>query len=250
MDAEVHRPYGGADVLQLIAEACSSELDWIIYAACVLSFRSLARVGEISSTKRSGVGKSDFSFWGLKRGERWVSRQLGPYAAVWARWLRRVRPRHGLVLGSASDVEEGMEPLLRGTARPEVRWHAWRRAGACFLRTMGLPWRFLCWWGRWETRGGRLLGPGTRPPPPPLRAFRAHLVTKGQWLLTIHMVAPKAPEIFFFIPLAHVASLPAQAVEHPNAILEPNLDSNAHPNPPPAPNPTANPTHDPNPNQD
>ena len=45
------------------------------------------------------------------------------------------------------------------------------------------------------------------------------------------MVAPKAPENFFFIPLAHVASLPAQAVEHPNAILEPNLDSNDHPNP-------------------
>ena len=101
-----------------------------------------------------------------------------------------------------------------------------------------------------QTRGGRLLGPGTRlpPPPPPPRALRAHLVTKGQWLLTIHMVAPKAPEIFFFIPLAHIASLPAQAVEHPNAILEPNLDSNAHPNPQPAPNPTPNPTHDPNPN--
>ena len=100
----------------------------------------------------------------------------------------------------------------------------------------------------WYTaRGGRLLGPGTRPPPP-LRALRAHLVTKGQWLLTIHMVAPKAPENFFFIPFAHVASLPAQAVEHPNAILEPNLDSNAHPNPQPAPNPTPNPTHDPNPN--
>ena len=86
----------------------------------------------------------------------------------------------------------------------------------------------------------------TPPPPPPFRALRAHLVTKGQWLLTIHMVAPKAPKIFFFIPLAHVASLPAQAVEHPNAILEPNLDSNAHPNPQPAPNPTPNPTHDPN----
>ena len=70
-------------------------------------------------------------------------------------------------------------------------------------------------------------------PPPPLQALRAHLVTKGQWLLTIHMVAPKAPEFFFFIPLAHVASLPAQALEHPNAILEPNLDSNAHPNPNP-----------------
>ena len=40
-------------------------------------------------------------------------------------------------------------------------------------------------------------------PPPPLPALRAHLVAKGQQLLAIHIVAPKAPEIFFFIPLAH-----------------------------------------------
>ena len=29
------------------------------------------------------------------------------------------------------------------------------------------------------------------PPPPPLPALRAHLVTKGQWLQAIHRVAPK-----------------------------------------------------------
>ena len=28
----------------------------------------------------------------------------------------------------------------------------------------------------------------------PLRALRAHSVTKGQWLQAIHRVAPKAPE--------------------------------------------------------
>ena len=47
------------------------------------------------------------------------------------------------------------------------------------------------------------------PPPPgiqyplphgPLRALRAHLVTKGQWLLAIHMVVPKVPENF--VPFA------------------------------------------------
>ena len=48
--------------------------------------------------------------------------------------------------------------------------------------------------------------------PPPLPALPAHLVAKGQELPAIHMVAPKAPEIFF-IPLAHVAPLPAQALE-------------------------------------
>ena len=41
------------------------------------------------------------------------------------------------------------------------------------------------------------------PPPPPLRALRAHLVTKGQWLPAIHMVAPKAPENFFHSPCQH-----------------------------------------------
>ena len=51
-----------------------------------------------------------------------------------------------------------------------------------------------------------------KPPPPP--ALRAHLVTKGQWLPAIHMVAPKAPQNFFFIPLAHVAPLPAENFFH------------------------------------
>ena len=54
-------------------------------------------------------------------------------------------------------------------------------------------------YNRGQARGGRLLGSGTRPPPP-LPALRAHLVTKGQWLLAIHMVAPKAPENF--VPFA------------------------------------------------
>ena len=46
------------------------------------------------------------------------------------------------------------------------------------------------------------------------------------------MVAPKAPENFFSFPL------PILSILHPNIILEPNLDSNAHPNPQPIPNPT------------
>ena len=86
--------------------------------------------------------------------------------------------------------------------------------------------------------GGRLLGSGTQPPPPfppPLPALRAHLVAKGQQLLAIHMVAPKAPEIFFSFPLPILSTL------HPNIILEPNLDSNAHPNPQPTPNTTPKP---------
>ena len=115
MDPEAHRPYGGPDVLQIVAEACSSVSDWITYAGCVLSFSSLTRVGEVSSARMDGVGKSHYSFRGLKRGERWVTRQLGPYAAVWARWLRRVRPGTGTILGSAADPGKTSQRI--GTSR-------------------------------------------------------------------------------------------------------------------------------------
>ena len=72
-------------------------------------------------------------------------------------------------------------------------------------------------------------------PPPPLPPLRAHLVAKSQQLLVIHMVAPKAPEKMLSLPLPILSTL------HPNTILEPNFDSNAHPNPQPAPNPTLKP---------
>ena len=90
-------------------------------------------------------------------------------------------------------------------------------------------------------RGGFLHGGdgGTSPrvwyATPPLPALRAHLVAKGQQLLAIHMVAPKAPKFFFSFPLPILSAL------HPNTILEPNLDFNAHPNPQPTPNPTPKP---------
>ena len=37
------------------------------------------------------------------------------------------------------------------SCRGEARWHAWRRAGATYLRWLGLPWRHLLWWGRWHS---------------------------------------------------------------------------------------------------
>ena len=87
--------------------------------------------------------------------------------------------------------------------------------------------------------------PPPSPPPPPCPP--GPLSYQGS-IATGHTYGgAEGARKFFFIPLANVASLPAQAVEHPNAILEPNLDSNTHPNPQPAPNPTPNPTHDPNP---
>ena len=52
-----------------------------------------------------------------------------------------------------------------------------------------------------DHHGGAVSSVPVRDSPPPLRALRAHLVTKGQWLVTIHMVAPKAPEKFLSFPL-------------------------------------------------
>ena len=45
----------------------------------------------------------------------------------------------------------GLERLLKGSKRAEVRWHTWRWEGATYLQAFGLPWRFLCWWGRWDS---------------------------------------------------------------------------------------------------
>ena len=77
------------------------------------------------------------------------------------------------------------------SARVCRQLYVWRASHALVQATVGAG-----------ARVGRLLGLGTRlpPPPPPLRALRAHLVTKGQWLPAIHMVAPKAPENFFHSP--------------------------------------------------
>ena len=48
--------------------------------------------------------------------------------------------------------------------------------------------------------------------PPPLPTLRAHLVAKGPLLLAIRMVKHMV-WLFFFSPLAHVAPLPARALE-------------------------------------
>ena len=47
------------------------------------------------------------------------------------------------------------------------------------------------------TGGGGGASPrfGYATPPPPAPALRAHLVTKGQWLRAMHMVARRRPKI-------------------------------------------------------
>ena len=145
------RPYAGPHVLQVMTEACQTPEGWAVFVAAVLSFSSLTRVGEIASVRRSGLRGKAVAFWGLKRDSRWVSRDLGGFAGEWAHWLRRQFPGRDVMVDRAAVLEEGMARLLQGSPYAAYRWHSWRRAGAAFLRFRGLPWRYLCWWGRWAS---------------------------------------------------------------------------------------------------
>ena len=145
------RAYAGPHVLQVMAEACSTPADWSVFAAAAISFACLARVGEVASIRRSGLRSGSVSYWGIKRDERWVSRDVGRYVAEWILWLRKTHAGREVLVGSPSVLEEGMARLLQGSVYASYRWHSWRRAGAAFLRWKGLPWRHLCWWGRWAS---------------------------------------------------------------------------------------------------
>ena len=74
------------------------------------------------------------------------------------------------------------------------------------------------------------------PPPPPPPCPPGPLSCQGS-TATGHTYggAEGARNFFFSFPLPILSTL------HPNTILEPNLDSNAHPNPQPTPNPTHKP---------
>ena len=64
-----------------------------------------------------------------------------------------------------------MAAALSGYASAHVRCHAWRRGGSAALRWLGLPVRWLAWWGRrlcdsvatnYGKRSGRLRRGGQR----------------------------------------------------------------------------------------
>ena len=109
------RPYAGPHVLQVMAEACQTPEDWAVFAAAVLSFSSLTRVGEIASVRRSGLRGKAVAFWGLKRDSRWVSRDLGSFAGEWAHWLRRQFLGLDVMVDRAAFLEEGMARLIQGS---------------------------------------------------------------------------------------------------------------------------------------
>ena len=112
VDSPGQQQFWGPDLLQLMAESCSTVGEWKIYAAAVLSFATLCRVGEISSLRRSNISKVGITYQGIKRYHCQITRRLGPYAQAWASWLRRIAPGEAPALGRAADLEIGMAKLL------------------------------------------------------------------------------------------------------------------------------------------
>ena len=70
VDSPGQRQLGGPDLLRLMAESCSGAGEWKVYAAAVLSFATLCRVGEISSLRRSNISKVGITYQGVKRDHR------------------------------------------------------------------------------------------------------------------------------------------------------------------------------------
>ena len=145
------RAYARPHVLQTMTEACSTPTDLCIFAAAAISFASLTRVGESASIRYSGLRSGAVSYWGIKRDERLVLWDVGRYVGEWVLWLTTMHNGREDLIGSSSYLEEGMARLLQGFVYASYRWHNWRCAGAAFLRRKGLPWRRLCWWGRWAS---------------------------------------------------------------------------------------------------
>ena len=99
-------------------------MDWAIYAAVVVPFTSRARVREVASVRRSGLRSDLVSYCGVKRDERWVTREFGRYTGEWILWLCKTLPGKEILVGGSSCLEEGMARLLQGIPYADYWWHS------------------------------------------------------------------------------------------------------------------------------
>ena len=104
INGDFHMPFGSAVLLYAIGGACESVHDEVCYAERVLSFSTLTRVNDVAFARQWGVNKSSFSFSGLTKCERRVTRQLGPYTAVCTRWLQRTKPASRVIFDGAEKL--------------------------------------------------------------------------------------------------------------------------------------------------
>ena len=150
----VARPYAGLEELRSFARACDGRAQWTVYGMAVLSFTCLLRVGEAAPIRRGGSRGRGLGFHTVKCDTHIIRRKLGSYGRARLRWLDRegstsaVPLAHLCPQGSAY-LQMVMATALSGCESAHTRWHAWRRGGSAALRWLGLPVRWLAWWGRW-----------------------------------------------------------------------------------------------------
>ena len=147
-------PYAGLKELRRFARACDGKAQWTAYGMAVLSFTCLLRVGEAAPIRRGGSRARGLGFHTVKCDPHFVRRKLGSYGGAWLRWLDREGSTSALPLAhfcpqGVAYLQMVMATTLSGSASAHARWHAWRRGGSAALRWLGLPIRWLAWWGRW-----------------------------------------------------------------------------------------------------
>ena len=163
-NTEEQRPYGGLEALSILAQSCCTKEHWTGYALAVLSFTCLWRVGEAFGVRRRGIEGEAVWFRCNKNGDKVVQREVGPYSAKWARWLRDYgstgRRRSPIMRPSGAPwLESFLEYGFRGTEFASNRWHCWKRGGAALQKYLT---EIRQWWGRW--RSSRVAEDYAQPP--------------------------------------------------------------------------------------
>ena len=147
-------PYACMEELRTFARACDGRAHRTVYGMAVLSFTCLLWVGEAAPIRRGGSRSRGLGFHTVKCDPHFIRRKLGSYGRAWLRWLDHEGSTSAIPLahfcpqGSAY-LQVVMSTTLSGCESAQARWHAWRRGGSAALRWLGLPVRWLAWWGHW-----------------------------------------------------------------------------------------------------
>ena len=120
------------------------------------SWHSPAFCGWVKTRPSVGGGSRcrGLAFRTVKVAPRIVRRRLGKYAQEWLDWLD-AKGATSAVVGAQfcpqgpAFMQSVMAAALGGSDNPHATWHAWRRGGSAALRWLGLPIKWLAWWGRW-----------------------------------------------------------------------------------------------------
>ena len=145
--------------LEVMARQATTEEEMLCVCIATLSLAFCLRVGEAASIRPKDLDQQNgyVNFYDSKTRRAWVSRPASEY--VWrvmglARLLamRRGRDVSGpLIKGGAARLQHIMASLLVGTEHADMRWHAWRRAGATLLVRSGATILEVMSWARWRS---------------------------------------------------------------------------------------------------